>query len=353
MTPRRPRDARPDRSERRPDARSTSSSGASRRAHRRRTVRRRHHDRRPPQPGRAARWWRDRLPATAARARPAVRVRGRPRRLHRLQGVRHRLPQPQRARRGRELAHGRRPARHRGPPGRRRHADRDQRLPPLRRPGLPQRLPGQRLREGPDHRHRRATSTTSCIGCSYCTLTCPYEVPRLQPDARHRPQVRHVQRPPGRGRGAGVRAGLPDRGDHASTWSTSPTSSPRSAPTATLALVPGAPASALTGAHHPLPVVADRSPADSVADRPRLGRTRPTRTRRSPSCWCSPRWRSARSLVDRAGCAGRAGAGSSGSRRCRPSWPCSPGCSPSAPRSSTSVARCSRGGRCSACGTRG
>ena len=42
----------------------------------------------------------------------------------------------------------------------------------------------------------------------------------LQPGPRHRPQVRHVHRPPGRGRGAGVRAGLPAGRDHHRRWST-------------------------------------------------------------------------------------------------------------------------------------
>ena len=31
-----------------------------------------------------------------------------------------------------------------------------------------------------------------CIGCQYCTFTCPYDVPKYQPAKGHRPQVRHV-----------------------------------------------------------------------------------------------------------------------------------------------------------------
>ena len=60
---------------------------------------------------------------------------------------------------GEALAAGRRAARHRRR-RRARGADRDHRLPPLRRARLPQRLPGRRLREGSRSPASSATSTT-------------------------------------------------------------------------------------------------------------------------------------------------------------------------------------------------
>ena len=84
----------------------------------------------------------------------AVRVRGRPRPLLGLQGVRGGLPRAQRARRGRGLADvGLLVGGHVGAAG---APARHHRLPPLPRPGLPLRLPGRRLREGPGHRDRQA-----------------------------------------------------------------------------------------------------------------------------------------------------------------------------------------------------
>ena len=92
------------------------------------------------------------IPLEPPAARAAVRLRGRSRRLHRLQGLRRRLPQPERPRRDGDVAHG-------GPAARRHQpgagaADGHHRLPPLRRSGLPDRLPGAGLREGSGHRHR-------------------------------------------------------------------------------------------------------------------------------------------------------------------------------------------------------
>ena len=52
-----------------------------------------------------------------------------------------------------------------------------------------------------------------CIGCQYCVLTCPYEVPQFNSEARHRAQVRHVHRPAGGARGARLRAGVSQHGD--------------------------------------------------------------------------------------------------------------------------------------------
>ena len=99
-----------------------------------------------------------------------------------MQGLRRRLPQPQRPRRGRERG-GASARLHGGATTVGARATRPSpRLPPLRRAGLPHRLPART----PTRRTRSpgscATSTTSCIGCSYCTLTCPYEVPRFDHD---------------------------------------------------------------------------------------------------------------------------------------------------------------------------
>ena len=75
--------------------------------------------------------------------------------LHGVQGVRHRLPHLERARRRTRcwrsvgLLHG-------GTRGRAGAADGHDGMPPLRGPGLHERLPGRRLREGRGHRHRQA-----------------------------------------------------------------------------------------------------------------------------------------------------------------------------------------------------
>ena len=39
-----------------------------------------------------------------------------------------------------------------------------------------------------------------CFGCQYCTLACPYDVPKFHAGQGDRPQVRHVRRPAGRAR---------------------------------------------------------------------------------------------------------------------------------------------------------
>ena len=131
-------------------------------------------------PDRAA--YRDLLPLVGSGRRAAVRVRGRPRRLLGVQGVRDARATAStastRPRRGASVgaALGTDASR----PSRRRHrarsaapADRHHGVPPLRRPGLPQRLPGRRLREGPDHRHRRATSTTSASAAATARSCAP------------------------------------------------------------------------------------------------------------------------------------------------------------------------------------
>ena len=172
--------------------------------------------------------WCPSRPATTAtssrstRPRPGQQygVRGRPRRLHRLQGVRHRLPQPQRSRRRRDVAAVGAPARRHAP--RRPSSRPSPPLPPLRRPGVPERLPGRRLREGSGHRHRRAprrpvhrlqllhahvplrgarSTTTAAASCA--SATCAAD--RLAD-----------------GRGAGLRAGAARTGHRASPSSTSP-----------------------------------------------------------------------------------------------------------------------------------
>jgi formate dehydrogenase iron-sulfur subunit len=49
-----------------------------------------------------------------------------------------------------------------------------------------------------------------CIGCQYCVLKCPYEVPRYS-SRLDRPQMRYVRESPRRGGGAGLRAVVPQR----------------------------------------------------------------------------------------------------------------------------------------------
>ena len=81
-----------------------------------------------------------------------------------LQGLRRRLPQPERPGRRRGLAQ-RRPAARRVEP-RARAADGHDRLPPLPRPGVHERLPGEGLREGSRRPASSATSTTSASAAS-------------------------------------------------------------------------------------------------------------------------------------------------------------------------------------------
>ena len=52
-----------------------------------------------------------------------------------------------------------------------------------------------------------------CFGCQYCTLACPYEVPKYQPGKGIVRKCDMCFDPAGGGRAAGVRAGLPARGD--------------------------------------------------------------------------------------------------------------------------------------------
>jgi Fe-S-cluster-containing dehydrogenase component len=47
-----------------------------------------------------------------------------------------------------------------------------------------------------------------CFGCQYCTLACPYEVPKIPRRQRHCSQVRHVQSAARSRRGSRVCAGL-------------------------------------------------------------------------------------------------------------------------------------------------
>ena len=127
-----------------------------------------------------------------------------------LQGLRGGLPQPERAGRRRVVARRR--------PGDRRHAGaarppaRDVRVPSLPRPGLPERLPGRRLREGPGHGDRQA-SRRPVLRLPVLHAGLPVRCPQVSRGQGDRPQVRHVQRPARGRRGAGVRPGLPARGD--------------------------------------------------------------------------------------------------------------------------------------------
>ena len=49
-----------------------------------------------------------------------------------------------------------------------------------------------------------------CIGCSYCILKCPYDVPKFNLKAWHCAQVRHVPGQACRRGGPCLRAGLPE-----------------------------------------------------------------------------------------------------------------------------------------------
>ncbi len=78
--------------------------------------------------------------------------------------------------------------------------------------------PVQRVREGSGHRHRQAPRRP-VHRLPVLHVHVPVRRAQVQHGARHRAQVRHVQRSPRARRGAGLRAGLPQRGHphHASS----------------------------------------------------------------------------------------------------------------------------------------
>ncbi len=73
-------------------------------------------------------------------------------------------------------------------------------------------LPGRGLREGSGHRNR-AASRRSVHRLPVLHSEVPVRRSQIQPREGNRPQVRHVPATAGGGRGAGVRAGLPESGD--------------------------------------------------------------------------------------------------------------------------------------------
>ena len=85
-------------------------------------------------------------------------------------------------------------------------------LPPLPRPRLPERLPGRRLREGPGHRDRQAPRRP-VLRLPVLHARLPLRRPQVPRGQGDRPEVRHVLRPAQGRRGAGLRPGLPARGD--------------------------------------------------------------------------------------------------------------------------------------------
>ena len=154
-------------------------------------------------------------------------------------------------------------------------------VPPLRRAGVHERLPGR----APTRRTRSpassSTSTISASAASTARFMCPYEVPQVQRGARHRAQVRHVQRAARARRGAGVRAGLPQRGDRASRVVDRRR---RSRTAQGDAFLPGAPSPAIT---MPTTVYKTRAAAAAQPAAGRLLQVAPAhRIRRSWSCWC-------------------------------------------------------------------
>ena len=144
----------------------------------------------------------------AAGRGPAVRLRGRSRRLLGLQVVRGGLSRDERAR-GRRVV-----ARRRAPPrGRRRRAGdaaRHHRLPPLPGPRVHARVPGGRLREGPGDGHREAPRRP-VLRVPVLHAGLSLRRPEVQRGQGHRAEVRHVQRPARGGGGPRVRAVVPGR----------------------------------------------------------------------------------------------------------------------------------------------
>ena len=158
------------------------------------------------------------LAARASGPGTAARLSGRPRRVHRLQGVRHGVSPPERARRrrGRNLAQRGTFTRWLG------HgagaANGDDRLSSLPRTGMHEGLPGQRVRERSRDRDRQAPRR-SVHRLPVLHAHVSLRGPAVQQEARHRPKVRHVLRPARRGRGPGLRSGLSERGHLRSAWS--------------------------------------------------------------------------------------------------------------------------------------
>ena len=148
------------------------------------------------------------LAGHGARRRPAVRLRGRPRRLLRLQVVRRRMPRAERPR-GERIVARRRVAARRQPAAAGRAA-RHHGLPPLPGPGLHARLSGRCLREGSGHGDREAPRRP-VLRLPVLHARLSLRGAEIQPRKGHRPQVRHVQRAAGGRRGAGLRAVVPER----------------------------------------------------------------------------------------------------------------------------------------------
>ena len=164
--------------------------------------------------------------------------------------------------------------------------------------------PVQRLREGSRHRHRppprRPVHRLPVLHADVPVRGAP-----VQPAARHRPQVRHVQRPPGRRRGAGLRAGLPERGHPHPRRRQPPASQAARAPARSC---PGAPSPGPHGARPRVYQTSGRRPGATCCPPTSTASAPRTPTRRWRSCWCSPSWRSARSpasLLGRAAAACR------------------------------------------------
>ena len=306
-------------------------------------------------PGRSApasaRWWRDRLPATppgpgqqygfevdldaCTGCKACVTA------CHSLNGLRGRA----------RAGGGRDPARATGGPPDAVHRTVTTACHHCVEPACLERVPGQRLREGPDHRHRppprrqlhrvqllhadlplRGAHASTPTSASSASATC---APTAWPRARRRPACRAAR--PGaitidagrRGRPGG--RGAPGRPRHRAGA--------------------GRPDVHADRARHPVRVRRRRCPPSS-SPTTTLRCIPVTGTPPSPSCSCSPRSRSG-VLAGRRLAARRSAAPGSGATALGDPRPRSPGCWRSARRSSTSVGRCWPGAPCSASATPG
>ena len=210
-------------------------------------------------------------------------LRGRPRRVHRLQGVRGRLPQPQRPRRGRDLAVGRdRSAASDGS-----SRDRSAAAPSPRAchhcvdPACLNGCPADAYEKDPVTGIVRHLDD-QCIGCSYCTLTCPYEVPVFNADLGIVRKCDMCTDRLAEGEAPACVQGCPTEAITIDVVDVDDLVRRARRRTSTQSLVPGRPGLDADRAHHPLPCRPSRCRPTLRRRRPLLGRTRRTATPRSP-----------------------------------------------------------------------
>ncbi len=187
-----------------------------------------------------------------------------------------------------------------------------------------------------------------CIGCSYCTLMCPYEVPVYDHDRGIVRKCDMCRDRLAEGEAPACVQGCPTEAISITVVSRAELVAEARGTTVRgddpVVLVPSAAPSSITvpGTRY---TSRRRAALVDGGRRPVLRCSRPTPTRRWPSCWCSPSCRSARSWCRC--CSATASTSADRGPRASPSpW----ACWPSGPACCTSVARSTPGEPSSGCG---